>query len=335
MKVAVFNTKSYERDAFIAANDGRHELVFIDARLSDHTAALADLFPAVCAFVNDDLSAPVLRRLAAGGTRWIALRSAGFNHVDLSAAQELDIMVARVPAYSPYAVAEHTVGLMLTANRKIHRAHQRVREANFALGGLMGFDMKGRTVGIVGTGKIGSVVARILHGFGMRLLAYDIAENPECRALGVDYVALDELFVQSDVITLHCPLTPATHHLIDDEAIQRMKDGVMLVNTSRGGLVDTKAVIDALKVGKIGHLALDVYEEEGDLFFEDLSDVVIHDDVFMRLLTFPNVLITAHQAFFTEEALGNIVATTLDNLTDFEEHGSCVNQVGLELRTTS
>jgi D-lactate dehydrogenase len=275
----------------------------------------------------------VLRVLAAGGSRLVALRSAGFNHVDVVAAHALGLTVVRVPAYSPYAVAEHTVGLMLTLNRKIHRAHQRVREGNFALNGLMGFDMNGRTAGIVGTGRIGGVVARILHGFGMRLLAYDIVESAVCTGLGVEYVALPELLAAADIVTLHCPLTAESRHMIDAAAIARMRDGVMVINTSRGALVDTRAVITGLKTGRIGALGLDVYEEEEALFFEDLSDQVIQDDVFTRLLTFPNVLVTAHQAFFTREALGNIVATTLANVTEFERQGRCANAVAPRGRT--
>ncbi|MDD3765233.1 MAG: 2-hydroxyacid dehydrogenase [Nevskiales bacterium] len=333
MKTAIFNTKPYERAAFETAlrtTAQPPELDYLEPHLTPVTAPLAQGYRAVCAFVNDDLGADTLRILAAGGTELIALRSAGFNHVDIAAAADLGLTVARVPAYSPHAVAEHTVGLILTLNRKIHRAYQRVREGNFALGGLMGFDLHGKTAGIVGTGKIGTVVARILRGFGMRLLAHDVAENPDCVALGAEYRTLPELLAESDVVTLHCPLTPDTRHLIDAAAIAQMKPGAMLINTSRGALVDTRAVTAGLKSGRIGHLGLDVYEEEGDLFFEDLSDHVIQDDVFMRLLTFPNVLITAHQAFFTHEALGNIVATTLANIAQYQAEGRCDNAVTLQ-----
>ncbi len=295
MKVAIFNAKPYEREVFEANNsEGRHALTFLEPHLNPTTVSLADGYPAVCAFVNDDLSEPVLRRLKAGGTQLIALRSAGFNHLDLGAADAFGLAVVRVPAYSPYAVAEHTVALMLSLNRKTHRAYARVRDGNFSLNGLMGFDFHGLTAGIVGTGKIGEVLARILTGFGMTVIASDPYENPACTALGVRYVTLDELLRTSDVVSLHCPLTPDSHHLIDTAAIDTMKHGVMLINTSRGALVDSRAVIKGLKSGRIGHLGLDVYEEEGDLFFEDLSDRVIQDDVFTRLLTFPNVLITAH-----------------------------------------
>ena len=328
MKVAVFNTKPYERAFFERHNNEHgHELRFLEPHLNETTASLAEGFPAVCAFVNDDLSAPVLERVHAGGTTLVALRSAGFNHVDLKAAARLGMTVVRVPAYSPYAVAEHAMALILSLNRKTHRAYGRVRDGNFALHGLMGFDLHGLTAGIVGTGKIGQVLARILTGFGMTVLAHDPFENDDCKALGVRYTGLDELLAQSDVISLHCPLTPDSHHLINGEAIARMKPGVMLINTSRGALIDSRAVIDGLKSGQIGYLGLDVYEEEGDLFFEDLSDQVIQDDVFMRLLTFPNVLITAHQAFFTENALDNIVQTTLANISAMEREGHCDNEV--------
>jgi len=286
----------------------------------------------VCVFVNDQLGAPVLAELARQGTRVIALRCAGFNNVDLAAARDLGITVVRVPAYSPYAVAEHTVGLMLTLNRKIHRAYARVREGNFALQGLLGFDLHGRTVGVVGTGQIGAIVARIMRGFGCEVLAYDPYRSPECEALGARYVELPELFRSSDIITLHCPLTPQTYHLINAEALEQMKDGVMLINTGRGALVDTQAVTEALKSGKIGYLGLDVYEEEAALFFEDRSDRVIQDDVFTRLLTFPNVIITGHQAFFTGEALTNIAETTLSNVTAFERGAGTLHEVKHEVK---
>lgn len=328
MKVAVFSTKAYDRQFLQAANTTyRHELVFFEPRLTLETSALGAGFPAVCAFVNDQLDAAVLQGLAQHETRLLALRSAGFNHVDLAAARELRLTVVRVPAYSPHAVAEHTIGLILALNRKIYRAYARVRDGNFALDGLLGFDLYSRTVGIVGTGKIGAVTARILRGFGCSVLAYDPFPNPECEALGARYVALPVLFAASDIVSLHCPLTPATYHLINAEALRQMKDGVMLINTSRGALVDTRAVINALKSGKIGSLGLDVYEEEAALFFEDLSAHVIHDDVFARLLTFPNVIITGHQGFFTREALEQIAQTTLANITDFEQGRVCANEV--------
>lgn len=318
MRVAVFSTKPYDRRFLQEANARhRHELLFLEPRLGPETVALARGFEAICPFVNDDLDGSVLGELAEYGCRLLALRSAGFNHVDLEAADRLGIAVARVPAYSPFAVAEHALGLILALNRKFHRAYNRVREGNFSLDGLLGFDLRGKTVGIVGTGKIGTTFARLLSGFGCRLLASDPFPSAEAGEM-VEYVSLDELLASSDVVSLHCPLTPSTHHLIDEEAVSRMKEGVMLVNTSRGALVDTVAVIDGLKSGRIGYLGLDVYEEEEDLFFEDLSGKVIRDDVFSRLLTFPNVIVTGHQAFFTQEALGAIAATTLQNVSAFE-----------------
>jgi len=331
LRVAVFSTKPYDRQFLEAANERyRHELVYFEPSLDDHTAPLASGFEAVCAFVHDHVGRPVLEQFAAGGTGLIALRSAGFNNVDLEAANDLGITVVHVPAYSPYAVAEHTVGLMLTLNRGIHRAYGRVRDGNFALNGLLGFDLHGRTVGIVGTGVIGANVARILSGFGCELLAHDLRQNPACLELGVRYVGLDELLAASDVISLHCPLTRDTYHLIDAEALAKVKPGMMLVNTSRGALIDTQAAVDALKDGRVGSLGLDVYEEEDELFFEDLSNVVIQDDTFMRLLTFPNVIVTAHQAYFTSDALANISETTLANISAFERGERSGNEVQTE-----
>jgi D-lactate dehydrogenase len=319
MRIAVFSSKIYDRETLSAANaEHGHELVFLEPHLDAATVALARGFPAVCVFVNDRLTAATLHDLAGHGTRLIALRCAGFNNVDVEAADQLGVVVARVPAYSPYAVAEHAVCLMLALNRNIHRAYARVREGNFSLQGLLGFDMHGRTAGIVGTGRVGAAVTRILTGFGCRVLAHDPFPNQECRALGAQYVFLEQLWEESDIVSLHCPLTPQTHRLVDTAALRRMKRGVMLINTGRGALIDTSAVIEAIKTGQIGHLGLDVYEEEADLFFEDLSDRVIQDDLFMRLLTFPNVIITGHQAFFTAEALHNIAATTLANVSAFE-----------------
>lgn len=334
MRVTLFSIKSYERPLLEAANaDSRHELGFLEPRLTTETAELARGSRAVSIFVGDDASAPVLRALHAGresGRLALLLRSAGFNHVDVAEADRLGITVLRVPAYSPHAVAEHAVGLMLTLNRKFHRAFNRVREQNFALGGLMGFDMHGKTVGVIGTGTIGAVVCRILSGFGCSVIASDPSPNPACTGLGVQYVPLAELYARSDIITLHCPLTPATRHLVDAGALAAIKPGAMLINTSRGAVVDTRALIAALKSGQVGSVGLDVYEEEGDLFFKDLSAEVIHDDVFARLMTFPNVLITAHQGFFTREACTAIAQTTINNATDFE-HGQVneANRVGI------
>jgi len=329
MKIAFYSTKPYDRQYFgEASHDFHHDLTYLEPRLDATTAALADGYPAVCAFVNDTLDKEVLQTLSKGGTKYISLRCAGFNNVDLDAARELGIRVVRVPAYSPYSVAEHTLGLILTLNRKIHRAHARIREHNFSLNGLVGFDLHGRTIGIVGTGEIGATFAKIMTGFGCTLLAYDPKPNPACDSLGVKFVTLDELFAQSDIISLHCPLTPQTKYLINAETIAKMKHGVMIINTSRGAVIDTRAAIDGLKSGQIGYLGIDVYEEEGHFFFCDLSDEVIDDDVLARLMTFPNVLITGHQAFFTGEALTAIAHTSLQNLADLEISGQCANTVG-------
>lgn len=327
MQVAVFSTKPYdERFLTRAAAGGRHTLTFHEARLVPATASLAEGHDAVCAFVNDDLGADVLMRLADAGVRLLALRSAGFNHVDVAAAEALGLTVARVPAYSPHAVAEHALALLLALNRKIYRAYNRVREGNFSLHGLLGFDLAGKTVGVVGTGQIGRAFARMVHGLGCEVLALDPAPSADLDGVAT-YVDRDALFAASDVVSLHCPLTPETYHLVDAAAIRRMKPGVTLINTSRGQLVDTPAVVEALKDGRIGRLGLDVYEEEGDLFFEDLSNRVIRDDVFSRLLTFPNVLVTGHQGFFTEEALTNIAATTVANLDAFDDGGDALHRV--------
>ena len=331
MQIAVFSTKPYDRHFLDAANAGSgHRLIYFEARLSVETCDLAAGADAVCALVNDDGNADVLASLSAKGIRLIVLRSAGFNNVDLAAARRLGITVARVPAYSPHAVAEHALALILALNRKTHRAYNRVREGNFALDGLLGFDLVDKTVGVVGTGKIGEVMCRILNGLGCRVVAYDPQPNPACLDMGVIYVPLDELFASSDIITLHCPLTPATRHLIGGDALQRVKRGVMLINTSRGAVIDTQAVVHGLKEGVIGYLGLDVYEEEADLFFEDLSNRFIDDDVFARLLTFPNVLITGHQAFLTKEALANIAETTIANVTSFEQTGRADYEVSIE-----
>lgn len=330
MRVDVFSAKPHDHTFLELAAEGQGlELRFYDFRLNDGTARLAEGSEVVCAFVNDDLGSGVIAKLAAVGVRLIALRSAGFNHVDLAAARDAGIAVARVPAYSPHAVAEHTVALILTLNRKTHRAYNRVREGNFSLDGLMGFDMHGKVAGIVGTGLIGTVLARILRGFGCEVLAFDPQPSAECEGIGVTYVPMDQILNRSDIISLQCPLTNATRHLINDAAVTAMKQGVMLINTSRGAVIDTIAVIRGLKSGQIGALGLDVYEEEGDLFFEDLSEKYIPDDVFARLLTFPNVLITGHQGFFTREALSGIATTTLANVTAFQRHGAPLHPVKL------
>jgi len=318
MRVALFSIHPYEVPFLDRANEETGlDLTYLETSLSESTVSLAEGFDGVSLFVGDDASAAVLRALHAGGTRVIALRSAGFNHVDIEEADRLGLTVLRVPAYSPNAVAEHAVALMMVLNRKLHRAFNRTREQNFELNGLMGFDMFGKTAGVIGTGKIGEVLCRILLGFGCRVLASDPERNPACEEMGVEYVELHDLYAQSDIISLNCPLTPATKHLIDAKALRMMKSGVMLINTSRGGVIDTPALIEALKNGTVGSVGLDVYEEEGDLFFHDLSDQPIQDDVFVRLITFPNVLITAHQGFLTREACTAIAETTIGNLNDF------------------
>lgn len=319
MNVAVFNTKPYDKEFLTAANTRfGHDLIFFEAQLNADTCKLAFGFEAVCAFVNDHLDKRTLTLLAQNGIRLIALRCAGFNNVDMQAANDLKLTVVRVPAYSPHGVAEHAVALMLALERRIPRAYNRVRDGNFALDGLLGFEIYGRTVGIIGTGKIGSNIARIMTGFGAKVIAYDPAQNKECLALGVTYVGLEELYRLSDIISLHIPLSKETHHMIDSRAISLMKQGVMLINTSRGGLIDTRSVIEALKAGRIGFLGLDVYEEEDDIFFKDLSGHILQDDLFTRLSSFPNVIITGHQAFFTQEAMANIAETTLNNINLFE-----------------
>ncbi len=330
MRIAICSAQLYDRQFLSEANaDNGHELVFFESHLCEETRQMVAGFPAVCVFVNDTLNAAVLASLASQGTRLIALRCAGFNNVDIQVASELGLRVVRVPAYSPHSVAEHSVALMLALNRHVHRAYDRVRNGNFALNGLLGFEMRGKTVGIVGTGRIGTAVAQILRGFGCRLIAYDPQRNADCEQ--VEYVTLEQLCAVSDIITLHCPLNQQTRHLIDAAAVALMKTGVMLINTSRGAVVDTVAVTEGLKSSKIGYLGLDVYEQEGDLFFQDLSDQVIKDDVFERLLTFPNVLITGHQGFFTDEALRSISKITLQNVSVFERDGNCQNEVTMEL----
>lgn len=328
MKTAIFSAKSYDQKFFNKSNqDFGHDLTFFEVHLNESTVQLAAGFPAVCVFTNDALTRPVLKALASNGTHLVALRCAGYNNVDLDAAKDFNIQVVRVPAYSPYAVAEHTLALMLTLNRKTHRAYNRVREGNFKLDGLLGFDLNGKTVGIIGTGRIGSVMSQILKGLGCRILAYDVTPPLLDEEKAIHYVTLPELLKQSDIITLHCPLTPQTQHLINASTIAQMKDGVMLINTSRGGIIDTAAIIQGLKSGKIGYLGLDVYEEEAALFFEDLSDQVMQDDIFARLQTFQNVLITGHQGFFTQEALENIAKTTLSNISNVEHDIPCPNQI--------
>ncbi|RXU63750.1 hydroxyacid dehydrogenase [Pseudomonas protegens] len=327
MRTILFSSQNYDRESFLGASlPAGIELQFQAARLSLDTVALAERHEVVCAFINDDLSAPVLEQLAAGGTRLIALRSAGYNHVDLAAAQRLGLEVVRVPAYSPHAVAEHAVALILALNRRLHRAYNRTREGDFTLHGLTGFDLVGKTVGIVGTGQIGATFARIMAGFGCQLLAYDPFPNPAVETLGARYLELPQLLAQAQIISLHCPLNDHSRYLINQDSLAHMQPGAMLINTGRGGLVDTPALIDALKSGQLGYLGLDVYEEEAQLFFEDRSDLPLQDDVLARLLTFPNVIVTAHQAFLTHEALAAIAETTLHNIASWAA-GQAQNRV--------
>jgi D-lactate dehydrogenase len=318
MRVLFFSARPYDQESMDAVNAGRHHFKYTPTRLEEHTASLAKGFPAVCGFVNDTFDAPVLQTLAEGGTRLVLLRSTGFNNVDIAAAEANGIVAMRVGYYSPYSVAEHVVALLQTLNRKTHKAYVRTREDNFLLDGLLGFDLHGKTVGIAGTGKIGSIVARIMHGFGCELLGHDPYPNDACRALGLSYVPFDDMLRRSDIVTLHMPLTPENYHIINGETLALMKPTAFLINTSRGGLIDTQALIRALKARRIGAVGLDVYEEEGDIFFRDLSGRVQPDDVFARLLTFPNVLVTGHQGFFTREALRDIATATLQNIADFE-----------------
>lgn len=327
MKIAVFDTHHFEKEYFDRANvKFGHELTYFDVKLSEESARLAFGYDVVCPFVNGRLNSNVLEILKSAGVKLIALRSVGFNHVDLEAAQRLGLPVVRVPSYSPHAVAEHAVALMLALNRKICRAYSRVHEGNFSLEGLVGFDLFGKTVGVLGTGQIGSVLAKIMNGFGCKVLAYDT--NPKPGLEGIEYVKdIRDIYKRSDIISLHLPLTPATRHIINAMAFEFMKPGVMIINTGRGALIDTRALIDALKSGRIGFAGLDVYEEEEKVFFQDLSDQVLQDDVLARLMTFRNVIITSHQAFLTREALMNIAQTTLENVTDLEQGRKLVNRV--------
>lgn len=330
MKITFFSTQPYDKLFFDEHKSGYgFEIEYQDTQLNTNTVSLAEKSEVVCVFVNDKVNAEVIKSLAAGGTKIIALRCAGFNNVDLEAAKANNIRVCRVPAYSPEAVAEHALAMILTLNRKTHKAYNRVREQNFSLNGLLGFDIHGKTVGVVGTGNIGKSFAKLLRGFGCTILAYDIAENAELVKDGIQYVPLETLMAQSDIISLHCPLNEQTRHLINKSTLQVVKKGVMLINTSRGGLVCTQDVIDALKSGIIGYLGIDVYEQEEKLFFRDLSADIIQDDLIQRLMSFPNVLVTAHQAFFTHEALVQIAVTTLENIKGLTENGEPQNKAAL------
>ncbi|MFT3826274.1 MAG: 2-hydroxyacid dehydrogenase [Chitinophagaceae bacterium] len=326
MKIAFFSTQSYDRQYFNRHNTA-HELVFFDVPLSEQTLSLVNGFKAICVFVNDQLPAPIIAQLAKQGVEIIALRCAGFNNVDLNAARQHNIRVVRVPAYSPYAVAEHAVALILTLNRKTHKAYNRVREGNFSLEKLTGFDLHGKTVGVIGTGKIGEIFGSIMQGFGCRILAFDVVANKHLEAKGFEYEPLVKLLPQCDIISLHCPLNEQTRHLFNAQTLAMMKKGAMLINTSRGALIDTKAAIEALKTGQLGQLGIDVYEQEEKLFFYNLSEEIIEDDTIMRLMSFPNVLITAHQGFLTDEALTQIALTTLHNISDFEAGKKLENEV--------
>lgn len=328
MKVAVFDTHKFEIEYLLEANGEKNELKLLDTYLTVDTVELANGYDAISIFTEDDASEKVLDKLKKLGVKFIVLRSAGYNNVDIAHAKKLGIRVARVPEYSPYAVAEFTVAVMLSLNRKLTRTHYRIMEMNYSLDGLVGFDMHGKTVGIVGTGKIGRVVVKILHGFGCRLLAYDVVKDPELiEQYGLIYTDLDTLCHQSDIITLHAPLTDQTHHMINERHIVRMKNGVMLINASRGALVNTKDVIDGLKSKHIGYFGMDVYEEEKGLFFEDHSEDILEDDQIARLMAFNNVFISSHQAFLTDTALKNIAKTTIENLDCLEKGEACENEI--------
>lgn len=331
MKVAVFSTKPYDRTYLDKFNtDNQHELTFFDASLNVNTSNLAIGFDAVCVFVSDKIDKETIGKLAENGVKLIDLRCAGFNNVDLEAASEHQIKVLRVPAYSPQAVAEHAVAIILTLNRKTHKTYNRVREGNFSLENLMGFNLYGKTIGVIGTGRIGEAFCHIMQGFGCKVLAYDIHESKSLKAKGIEYTSLEAILSDSDIISLHCPLTPQTHYLFNSETFAKMKQGAMLINTSRGGLINTKDAVKALKKGQLGYLGIDVYEQEENLFFKDLSESIIQDDLIERLMAFHNVLITPHQGFFTQEALDQIAITTLKNFTDFEKGLPLVNEVKLK-----
>lgn len=328
MEVAIFSTKPYDKQFLEEANQKYgHNLHFFEDSLTDETVVFTQHIDAICVFVNDRIGAELIKKLAKNDVKLIALRCAGFNNVDIEAAAQLGIKVVRVPAYSPYAVAEHTLAMILTLNRKTHRAFNRVRESNFSLSGLMGFDLHGKTVGVIGTGRIGAIFCQMMQGLGCKVIAYDPFPSEDLKKSGIEYKTLPGLYKVADIIALKCPLVPETYHLINDEAVSQMKKGVMLINTSRGGLIDTEALVKGLKSGIIGYLGIDVYEQEEDIFYKDLSDEIVKDDLIMRLITFPNVLITSHQAFFTDTAMRNISDTTLQNIAEFENNQSLSNEV--------
>ena len=331
MKIAFFSTKSYDSEYFNEANKKfNFDIFYFESRLRKKTADLTRGYEVVCSFVNDRIDAETIDIMVGNGVRLLALRSAGFNHVNIGHAQEKGLTVVRVPAYSPESVAEHALALILTLNRKTHKAYNRIREMNFSLERLTGFNLHDKTVGVIGTGKIGAAFARIMQGVGCRVTAHDLHPSEDLKKSGVDYVDLDALWCCSDIVSLHCPLTPETQHLIREETLRKFKKGTMLINTSRGGLIKTEDIIEALKDGTIGYLGIDVYEQEEKLFFKDLSETIVYDDLIARLMTFPNVLITAHQAFFTREALSEIAATTLQNISDFANRKPLQNEVRLD-----
>lgn len=330
MKVALFSSKNYDQEFFEKANiSGSHQLYFFETSLNIDTISLTQGFDAVCIFVNDFIDEPTIKKLVVNGIKVIALRCAGFNNIDIDAAKANGIKVVRVPAYSPQAVAEHAVALILTLNRKTHKAFNRVRENNFSLENLTGFNLYGKTVGVVGTGIIGTAFCKIMLGFGCKVIAYDVQPSDALKKLGVDYQTFDSLICSANIISLHCPLNEQTQHLMNTKVFDKMKPGSMLINTGRGALLNTADALDALKDEKLAYLGIDVYEQEAALFFRDLSETINQDELFMRLLTFPNVLITAHQGFFTKEALTEISNTTLQNLSDFENGLKLVNEVAL------
>ena len=327
MKIACFSTKSYDKEYLSKAIVAPHSIVFFEESLNPNTVGVLTGFDGICVFVNDKLDNNLLQQIASAGIKAIFLRCAGFNNVAISTATTLGIKVYRVPAYSPYAVAEHAVALVLTLNRKTHKAYNRVKEYNFSIERLHGFDVHGKTVGVIGTGTIGLVFAKIMLGFGCKVIAFDPTESDDAKQLGIQYVALEDVLKQADILSLHCPLNQHTRHMISTKEFSIMKHGAMLINTSRGALIDTKEAIEALKTGALGYLGIDVYEEEEKLFFHDFSESIISDDILMRLMTFPNVLITSHQAFFTHEALTQIAETTYQNMLDFTHGTSSTNQL--------
>ena len=328
MRIAVFSTKSFDSEYINKFNkDAKHKFTFFDIALNTATTKLTKGFDAVCVFVNDKIDAASIEELSINGIKLIVLRCAGFNNIDVAAATAKNIKVVRVPAYSPQAVAEHAVALILTLNRKTHKAYNRVRESNFSLMGLMGFNLNNKTVGVIGTGKIGMSFCKIMQGFNCKVVAYDTNEREECKQAGIEYRSFDEVLSVADIISLHCPLTPQTKYLFNAITFSKIKLGAMLINTSRGGLINTIDAINALKTGQLGYLGIDVYEQEEKLFFNDLSETVIQDDLIERLITFPNVLITPHQGFFTKEALDEIAITTIKNCNDFEEGVTLENEI--------